>query len=247
MAKITKGEFLMKLLTPAQANTKIAKNDANKYLSAILHLAPANVSEYNVCLAASEGCKSACLNTAGRGRFDNVQQARIRKTKLFFENQNEFIDLLIADCKALVRKANRLNLIPVVRLNGTSDIDWSKVNVKDCTEFENIFMKFPEIQFYDYTKHPDRIMKYLGGDYPSNYSLTFSQSECNQLIALKLLNQGANVAIVFDQIPKIYHGHEVINGDNTDLRFLDPKNVVIGLTAKGKAKKDNTGFVVRIA
>jgi hypothetical protein len=237
----------MKLLTPAHANTKTAKNDTNKYLSAILHLAPANVSGYNVCLAASNGCKSACLNTAGRGRFNNVQQARIRKTKLFFENQNEFIDLLIADCKALIRKANRLGLTPVIRLNGTSDIDWSKVNVKDCTEFENIFMKFPEIQFYDYTKHPDRVMKYLGGGYPSNYNLTFSQSECNQLVATKLLNQGANVAIVFDQVPSTYLGYQVVNGDNTDLRFLDPKNVVIGLTAKGKAKKDTSGFVVKLS
>ena len=237
----------MKLLTPAHANTKTAKNDSNKYLSAILHLAPANVSGYNVCKAASDGCKAACLNTAGRGRFDNVQQARIRKTKLLFENEQEFIDLLIKDCKALIAKANRLGLVPVVRLNGTSDLDWTKFNFKDCTEFEHIFDKFPEIQFYDYTKHPERIVKYLDGQYPSNYNLTYSQSECNQSMALKLLNQGANVAVVFDKVPEVYQGFKVVNGDNTDLRFLDPKNVVIGLTAKGKAKKDNTGFVVKLS
>lgn len=236
----------MKLLTPAHANTKTAKNDASKYLSAILHLAPANVSGYNVCKAASDGCKAACLNTAGRGRFDNVQQARIRKTKLFFEDQNTFIDMLIKDCKALIRKAERLGLTPVVRLNGTSDIDWSKVNVKDCTEFENIFMKFPEIQFYDYTKHPERVLKQLENGY-NNYNLTFSQSECNQLVAAKLLKNGANVAVVFDNLPLTYLGRPVIDGNTTDLRFLDPANVVVGLTAKGKAKKDLTGFVVKIS
>src|SRR5690348_187445 len=115
----------MKLLSPAHTNAKTAKNGQfDQYLSAILHLAPFNLSGINVCPAASKGCAMACLNTAGRGRFDNVQQARIRKTKLFFSQPKEFFTQLIKDIAALDKKAKRSNKIAVVRLNGTSDIAW---------------------------------------------------------------------------------------------------------------------------
>src|ERR1043165_5622293 len=141
-------ELGMKLLTQAHQNAKTAKNGQfDDYLSAILHLAPFNLSGHNVCPAASNGCAMACLNTAGRGRFDNVQQARIRKTKLFYSDPKMFMLQLVKDIQSLKRKAYKLNKKPVLRLNGTSDIDWENIEVMNGM---NIFDCFPEIQFYDY-------------------------------------------------------------------------------------------------
>lgn len=234
----------MKLLTQAHQNAKTSKNKQfNEYLSAILHLSPANFSNAgNTCPAASNGCKMNCLNTAGRGRFDNVQQARIRKTKMFFTQRQEFLDILVKDIKALIKKASKDNKQPVIRLNGTSDIAWENIEVIDGL---NIFDIFPNVQFYDYTKRPDRI---INNDYP-NYHLTFSVNEINIKVAYKLLNLGYNAAIVFkDIIPNNYAFRKVINGDNHDLRFLEGyQGAIIGLKAKGKAKKDTTGFVRKVS
>jgi hypothetical protein len=229
----------MKLLTMASANTKMSKNETSNYHSAILHLAPYNLSGYQVCPAASQGCAKACLNSAGRGRFDNVQQARARKTKLFYEAKDTFINMLIDDIGLLVEQANRLGKVPTVRLNGTSDIDWENVFIND---FCNIFEYWPQVQFYDYTKRPDRLLKNKN----SNYHLTFSNSESNDVISRRLLNLGYNIAVVFDKLPDFYWNHKVVNGDLNDLRFLDNQKVIVGLTAKGKAKNDKTNFVKHV-
>lgn len=232
----------MKLLTAAHQNAKTAKNKKHdKYLSAILHLAPSNLSGYNTCPAASKGCSMACLNTAGRGRFNNVQQARIRKTKLFYQDQSTFFKLLIGDINSLVSKAKAKKKIPVVRLNGTSDIDFENIKVLNGL---SIFQMFPMVQFYDYTKRIMRLNKVL----PSNYHLTFSLAENNQRAAAIALQKGFNVAVVFKDIPKEYMIRDiktqVLNGDEHDLRFLEGnQGVVIGLKAKGKAKQDTSGFV----
>lgn len=232
----------MKLLTESIANTKTAKNDSLGYLSYILHLSPSDLSGFNVCSHASKGCKHACLNTAGRGRFDNVQLARTRKTKMFFEQRQEFLDLLVKDILAAKRKAVKLSLPLTIRLNGTSDISWENIIIKDGL---NIFNMFKDVQFYDYTKNWTRIpiIKSLG---LTNYSLTFSRSENNEKYALLVLKTGGNVAIVFDKtLPDRWNGYKVINGDKHDLRFLDEKNVVVGLVAKGLAKKDSSNFVIK--
>ena len=219
----------MKLLT--LGNTKTVKGEAMGYQTYIMHLAPSTLSGYNTCPMASEGCASACLNTAGRGRFTAIQEARIRKTKWFFENREDFMYTLVKDIKAAIRKAEREGFIPVFRLNGTSDIRWETVSVLD---YRNIMEMFPNVQFYDYTKLPNR------RDIPSNYHLTFSRSESNE----HLIPQGMNVAVVFDSLPDVWMGRKVIDGTETDLRFLDEQNVVVGLLAKGKAKKDTSGFTI---
>ena len=219
----------MKLLT--LGNTKTVKGEAMGYQTYIMHLAPSTLSGYNTCPMASEGCASACLNTAGRGRFTAIQEARIRKTKWFFENREDFMYTLVKDIKAAIRKASREGFIPVFRLNGTSDIRWETVSVLD---YRNIMEMFPNVQFYDYTKLPNR------RDIPSNYHLTFSRSESNE----HLIPQGMNVAVVFDSLPDVWMGRKVIDGTETDLRFLDEQNVVVGLLAKGKAKKDTSGFTI---
>lgn len=245
----------MKLLTVG--NTKTLKGEAAGYKTFILHLAPASLSGYNTCPAASSGCMAACLNTAGRGRFTRTQEARIRRTKMFFEHRDAFMATLVKDIADGIRMAKREGLIPVFRLNGTSDIRWETVPVFTSVTYKgvttiynapNVMIAFPDIQFYDYTKLTNR------RNIPANYHLTFSRSESNedqiQLMALAGL-LSMNVAVVFnvkpkDQLPKTYLSLPVVSGDNTDLRFLDPCGSVIGLTAKGLGKKDMSGFVVRV-
>ncbi len=219
----------MKVLT--LGNTKTVKGEKMGYLTFILHFAPATLSGYQVCPAASVNCTKVCLNTAGRGRFTAIQEARIRKTRWFFEDRDSFMDALVKDIHAAIRKADRENMIPVFRLNGTSDIRWETVSVWG---YRNVMELFPTVQFYDYTKLPNR------RDLPSNYHLTFSRSESNE----HLIPQDMNVAVVFDKLPDTFMGRTVIDGTDTDLRFLDPQNVIVGLLAKGKAKKDTSGFVI---
>jgi hypothetical protein len=221
------------------------------YNTYILHLAPANLSGYETCAKRTLGCTEACLNLAGRGgmfkRGENtnvIQQARIRKTKSFFENRVEFMATLVKDIELAIKQSKKMDLIPVFRLNGTSDLAWEKYEVvRNGQLFRNIFTAFPEVQFYDYTKILGRKTK----EY-SNYQLTFSAADGNDSDVLKAMNEGLNVAVVFGikktlPMPVDYLNRPVFNGDESDLRFLDPKGVIVGLYAKGKAKKDTTGFV----
>lgn len=233
----------MKLLSTA--NPKIQKGAKLGYLSFILHLAPATLSGKETCPKRTAGCTAACLNTAGRGgmfkRGENtnmIQQARIRKTKMFFEDRDQFMEDLYADIRKGIKQAEKLGLTPVFRLNGTSDLAWEKYVVPSTGE--TIFELFPEVQFYDYTKVLGRKVK----DIP-NYHLTFSAADGNDKDVAKAVAQGMNVAMVFDKLPAEYMGRPVINADDTDLRFLDPKGVIAGLKAKGRAKKDTSGFVRR--
>ena len=228
----------MKLL--GIANTKTMKGEKLGYRTYIMHLAPSTLSGYQVCPMASPGCASACLNLSGMGRFSNVQAARIAKTKLFFQDRGLFMFKLLKEIRAAIRSSQKAGLTPVFRLNGTSDIRWETISVfADGFWHNNIMDAFPTIQFYDYTKIPNR------RDVPSNYHLTFSRSEMNELEALQVLSSGKmNVAVVFDELPVKWAGVKVVDGTDTDLRFLDDRAVVVGLKANGKAKKDQTGFTV---
>ncbi len=233
----------MKLLSTA--NPKIQKGAKLGYLSFILHLAPATLSGRETCPKRTAGCTEACLNTAGRGGMfrkgentNMIQQARIRKTRLFFEDRDTFMEMLEQDINLGIRQAARLGLTPVFRLNGTSDLAWEKYTCKGSDR--NLFEMFPNVQFYDYTKVLGRkVDKY------KNYHLTFSAADGNDGDVQKAVAQGMNVAAVFDRLPETYMGRTVINADETDLRFLDPKGVIAGLKAKGRAKKDTSGFVRR--
>jgi hypothetical protein len=218
-------------------------NDGRGYHSAILHLAPSVLSGYNTCLFASEGCKKACLNTAGRGVFSNVQDARIRKTKLYFEHRLEFLDLLRNDLKLLERQAKKRGEIAACRLNGTSDLN-----------FMFLMLEFPSIQFYDYTKSIERVKKLVELKSQGkllNYDLTFSRSESNWTDCLTAISLGINVAVVFGGYMRetlrigVATFLQVINGLEHDLRFLDQKGCIVGLVEKGKAKSDDSGFVLR--
>jgi len=227
---------MFKLLSTA--NPKIQKGTKLGYLSFILHLAPAKLSGHNTCPKATAGCEAACLNTAGRGGMfrkgettNVIQKARIRKTVQYFEQRDTFLADLEADIRKGIKMAAKLGLTPVFRLNGTSDLSVEKWG---------LFEKFPTVQFYDYTKILGRKVSQF-----ANYHLTFSAADGNDADVVKAIAQGMNIAMVFDKLPETYMGVEVINADDTDLRFLDKKGVIAGLKAKGRAKKDTSGFVKR--
>ena len=223
---------MFKLLSTA--NPKIQKGTKLGYLSFILHLAPSDLSGRNTCPKATPGCIAACLNTAGRGgmfkKGENtnvIQKARIRKTVMYFEQRDEFLATLEADIRKAIRFAERKGLIPVFRLNGTSDLSVEKWGIIE---------KFPTVQFYDYTKVLGRKVAHL-----PNYHLTFSKADGNDADVAEALMQGMSVVAVYDKIPE-----GVPSADETDLRFLDPKGTMLGLKAKGRAKKDYSGFVIRL-
>jgi len=230
---------MFKLLSTA--NPKIQKGTKQGYLSFILHLAPADLSGRETCPKRTAGCTAACLNTAGRGgmfkRGENtnmIQKARIRKTNYFFEARDYFMEDLYKDIQKAIKFAEKQGLIPVFRLNGTSDLSWEKYTV-GATGM-NLFELFPTVQFYDYTKVLGRkVSKY------KNYHLTFSKADGNDSDVAEALMQGMSVVAVYDKIPA-----GTPSADETDLRFLDPKGVMLGLKAKGRAKKDYSGFVIRL-
>ena len=229
----------MKLhLLSFNTDAKTSKGNAFGWHTAILYLAPARLAgRGEVCGHRSPHCTACCLNTAGRGKFSNVQQARIRKTQLFFDKFATFKALLFADILKFRHYCQMQGMKYCVRLNGTSDITWERLGVFDV---------FDDVAFYDYTKSPIRALQFANGAMPSNYHLTFSRSETNEAQAIDILRAGCNVAVVFGKgLPATWQGFEVVNGDESDLRFLDKRGVVVGLKAKGAAKKDKSGFVVQ--
>ena len=222
-------------------NAKIVKGEKLGYVTKGIHLAPANLSGYEVCQWRSKGCTFACLNTAGRGQMERTQDSRIAKTKLFFEQRFDFLAKLSKEITSTIKSASKKSMQAVFRPNLTSDIVWEEIINEDGV---TIFEKHGKTQFYDYTKSFGRMAKFLNGELPSNYHLTFSRSEHNWSLVSMVLEMGGNVAVVFrGQLPKTWKGYEVVNGDENDLRFLDKQGVVVGLIEKGLAKKDETGFV----
>lgn len=231
----------IKLLSHGSTNYKTAKNQ-HITESYILYLSPYKQNSFgkNVCGNATKGCIESCLYTAGRGAFSNVQKARQRRTDFFFSDMPGFLTQLYKELYLINAEAMLENRAVAIRLNGTSDLDFfSLFNIKDITT--DSLSRFPNLVFYDYTKNLKRALKYLG----TNYHLTFSKSESNKEECVAYLKQGGNVAMVFDKIPDMWWGYEVVNGDESDLRYMDRQNVIIGLKAKGKARKDTSGFVIK--
>jgi hypothetical protein len=254
----------------SRSNPKVEKGLGAGFWTFILHLAPAKLSGYEVCAMRTTGCTVGCLNLAGQGglmagvsrltfdmvnggKVNAVQAARIRKTRHFFEAREAFIRELVDDVARAVKAARRKGLVPVIRLNGTSDIRWETVPcVRDGVTYCNIMEAFPDVQFYDYTKLPDR------RGLPANYALTFSLADGNEAKAIAAFKAGMNVAAVFRDKATVARfmasgivlrsgpvtvEAPMVSGDETDLRFLDPKGCIVGLYAKGNAVKDRSGFV----
>ncbi len=236
----------LKMLLTTQ-NAKTSKGEDLGYLTGILYLIPSNKSGIvNVCPMASKGCRASCLESAGRGKFNNVKKARLNKTEFFASDLNCFMQSIAYSIHKVIRQAKRKGLIPCIRLNGTSDIRYETIR---NSKGQNIFEMFPDVQFYDYSPDFTRIDAFLGKW--KNYHLTFSRKESrkNHLEAERMLSMGVNVAAVYLDVDKaIKTNARAVNGDFHDLRFLNPnKGLIIALSAKGEAKKDLSGFVIRNA
>ena len=210
----------------------MAKGEKFGYKTAILHLAPYKLSGKNVCPKASKECIAFCLNTSGRGQMNSVQQARINKTNLFWKDRKKFLVKLSQEIGQLKKRARSQGYKFAVRLNGTSDLAWHR--------FSSLMQDHEDVVFYDYTKVYNHLNHNL-----KNYKITFSASGTNNTECMAALAAGHNVAYVFkDKLPKRFEGKRVIDGDKHDLRFLDPRGVVVGLLAKGSAKKAAAGGFV---
>jgi hypothetical protein len=247
------------LLTEASAKT--VKGEKVGFLTGILYLSPSDSAGIgkNVCPFASAGCIATCLNTAGRagimrkGETTNaILEARKRRTKAFFTDRAGFIQTLHSDISKLVKRAERIGMKPAVRLNGTSDLRFEI--------FANsLFRDFPQVTFYDYTKDLNRVRDYVNGILPRNYYVTFSFSERATVSDLHYaMENGVNVAAAYTgnvaEEFRTNRPNDYVDGDLHDLRFLDYMQdlrttrrygKIVWLTAKGKAKKDTSGFVVR--
>lgn len=252
-------------------NAKTIKGEKKGYTTYIMYLSPhkQNSKGINLCAKASKGCAEACLYGSGAARFDQVQQGKMNKTEYFIGNRRRFMSQLANEIASIEAKHNdvegdeKLSFNGsvlrykkfAIRLNGTSDFPFENLRIfkrtsngqiwtykKPSKKLLNIFELFPSITFYDYTKIDNRFNKVL----PDNYSLTFSRSEDNHKETVDLLHRGYNVAVVFgvkdeNDLPKTYFGYPVINGDESDLRFLDDNNVVVGLKYKYLTGKGTKG------
>lgn len=232
---------MTQLLSHFDSNPKVAKNTKLGWGTAVLHLAPANMSGFQVCSKRSPGCEAACLHFAGGDHLMPLKnRSRIAKTRFFFARRAEFMAQLLKEIKAHVRKMERLGLKPAVRLNATSDIPWERVR---CGDHPNIMSALPDVLFYDYTALPNRSV-------PANYHLTFSLKETNEGDSRIALGMGMNLAVVFPtaELPTEFWGLPVIDGDENDFRPGDPTPCIVGLKAKGKKGiNDTSGFVMREA
>lgn len=226
-----------------EASAKTIKGQKLNYLTGILYLVP----DHELCpLAELAGCMAGCLKSAGRGAFDSVQRARAEKTRFFREHRQAFMLSLCADVWTLAQRAARIGMQPLVRPNGTSDIPFENIIVE--VYGKTIFQLFPDVMFYDYTKHPSRN---LDGKTAGNYDLTYSFSALTpKPISIKGLTNPHNrrTAVVFhrrEDIPQSFRGWSVVDGDDTDVRHIEPSGVVVALYAKGKARTETNAFVQR--
>jgi hypothetical protein len=230
-------------------NAKTIKGEKYGIKTAILYLMPAMGSGVNLCAnAVIAGCVKPCLFTAGRGAMSNVMLSRLRKTLYFNQYRKQFMAQLDRELRLERNKAKRKGYKLIVRLNGTSDIRWENIPVAGYAG-RNIMEAFNDIQFYDYTKLSNR------KNIPSNYDLTFSYSGVSEYLPFvqKAVANGERIAVVFRNRAIVdamlangesFLGLPVVDGDNTDIRHLDPKGAVVALYAKGKARRDQSGFVV---
>ena len=261
------------LLTINQ-DPKTSKGTSKGYITAIIYMAPASLSGKNVCSFSTAGCRAVCLNMAGRGQFNYIQQSRLNRTRYFLNDRVNFLNNLVLRISNFIEYAKRKELTPVIRLNGTSDIPYENIKIKlnDLLEYKklnnnkhkkvftafiqkdgikeslNIMDIFNNVQFYDYTKYPQtRRPKAIK---QHNYDLTFSRAENNEAEALEYIrtNSGRASFVFSGKLPEYYKGLKVIDADKTDLRFLEPKNVITGLVFKGSKKmlKEGikSGFVI---
>ena len=249
---------------------KAVKALAYGYLNAIHYMAPSDLSGVNLCPKATPICKWLCLGwNSGQASMvkdlehdtNSVRQSRIDKAKRFMADRQAYMRDVALSIAAAWRKAGLMGLKLCVRMNGSTDIAWEGIGIEVGAvlaaqlarillrtvtpgRYRNLMGLFSDIQFIDYTKVASRLQRAL----PVNYHLTLSRTEDNDAEVCAAIRRGQNVAVVFEQMPDAWHGMPVIDGTKHDLRHLDPRGVIVGLTPLGsRAKRDASGFVVRAA
>ena len=239
--KFTKwfSEFPTKLLNID--NPKTVKGEKYGIRTAVLYLSPAKKSGVNLCpMSHVAKCEGPCLDEAGRGAMSSVQMSRLRKTLFMLQYWDDFKAMLLSEVLTHAKYCAKHDLRCAVRLNGTTDIRWEN---KLWDAMVSLHREHG-VQWYDYTKIANRMVPDL-----SIYDLTFSYSgvEEYQRFADTAIAMGMRMAVVFryrTQIPKTFMGMDVVDGDDSDLRFIEPQGVVSALYAKGKAVRDTSGFVI---
>jgi len=243
------------------SNPKLAKESETipEYKTIGLSLSPSTESgRVNTCACATEECRAACLNKAGRGAMSSVQKARLERTNMLLDKPSEFMTVVHHEIDAHERAAAKQGKKAAVRLNVVSDIPHEKLHPE-------VFSEHPNTQFYDYTKIAGRVLNPDGSkkQLPANYHLTLSSTgiegaESNWHHARQHLDNGGTVAMVFgarggrkgkagDPLPshvideKTGKKYTVIDADTHDHRHLDKKyhgipeneGLIAGLRIKG--------------
>ncbi len=220
-------------------NAKAIKSQNYGYLNGIQYLLHANTGqEYgvkNMCAFATKGCSDMCFGNVKRHAIGNVHNAKKNRSLLLQNDKDLYLAFFVDEVLRLKRKAERENKKLVLRLNGTSDKDFTKMGLYNI---------FPDIQFCEYTKNPILVKKYLRDELPSNLHMTLSRSEVNHNFCMECLKDGGiNVAIPFaGDRPESWMGFPVLDGDKHDLRFLDEGGgYIVGLSFKNFKKNLNRG------
>lgn len=255
-----------------KAITEAKKNDPDwKYTEPIPSLAERFAR--SLCPFASPGCLDGCLVTSGNGRYESVQNGRLRKTLVYLLDPAEFMLRAAKDAAKIAAKALELGLSLAFRFDGTSDevtafildnyqtwrdlvaVELAKLAKRLKVALETLLSLFDAAQYYSYTKRPRaswrrRLMEHFG-----RLHITYSFHEGPKATdhAREYLAHGHGVAVVMDKATKsralalgAWLNAPVIDGDEHDARHLGPNaGHVVALLAKGKARKDTTGFVVR--
>lgn len=240
--KFTKwfSEYPSKLLSIG-ADAKTVKGEKYRVLTGIQYLSAHKLSGLNLCAMADiAGCSEPCLRSAGRGAMNSTQMSRLRKTLFMQQYWEEYLAMLQKEVQRFAYYCDAREYTPAIRLNGTSDIRWENKIWDYMVSTSHWF----GVRWYDYTKEVNRIIPD-----PKIYDLTFSYSGKPQFRRFvdKAKAMGMRIAVVFryqKDIPEVFEGMQTFDGDDSDLRFLEPQGVVSALYAKGKAVHDYSGFVV---
>ena len=251
-------------------SAKAIKANKYGYLNGIHYMAPANVAGVgNLCPWSTAACRALCLgltssqagmvadinNQSDQG--NQVRASRAAKAQRFMRHRAMYLLDVVRSIDNARVQAARLGMQLCIRMNGSTDIAFESIRFTVGRDKSgkaiavvlggkygmSIMDHYPMVQFVDYTKGYSRFDRAI----PENYSLTLSFSGENEADCVAALARGINVSVVFaGSKPATWNGFPVIDGDESDLRHLDPKGVVVGLSPKGRlAAKDTSGFVVR--
>jgi hypothetical protein len=227
------------------SSAKTAKSIKLGYATAVVYLHPHTSSgllETNLCKYSTKQCREACLVHSGRMWMKAPTKARTWKTELYTQAPVLYRLLALYEANRLKYRAQAEGLKFGVRMDGTSDTG-------ELLHLYRVFERLG-IKCWDYTKDFKRA-SYL--EYRELFTYSHSGSDASERNCLELLDMGSTVSVVFrvgrnENLPKMHWGYRVIDGDEHDLRFLDPPRRIVGLRLKGTNQSKGAAgkFAVRV-